>query len=276
MSDEPQASSAPPDASAPPGLSEQVPPAAPPPGETALPAPPPERDPFWNYVDLALFFGMALPCLLVSWGLVRGAMALFHLQSVSKAAEAVTEQFIFYGLLFFALRTIFLAQYGRPFWKSLAWNRVRLPVPTIVLLGIATALGIAITSALLHTPDTANPMTEMMRDRTSLILMAIFGVTLAPVAEELAFRGFLQPLLVRSLGAAAGILLAAAPFGLLHYQEYGNSWRHVVVISLAGVAFGLMRHLTGSTKAAVIMHAAYNGFLFLALFAQRRQLPHLW
>lgn len=274
MSEEPENPSAPPA----PESSERPPEPAPAPPlpETLLASAPPEREPFWNYVDLALFFGMAFPCLLVSWGLVRGAMALFHLQNISKAAEAVTEQFIFYGLLFFALRTIFLAQYGRPFWKSLGWQRVRLPVPTIVLLGILTALGIAITSALLHTPDTSNPMTEMMRDRTSLILMAIFGVTLAPLAEELAFRGFLQPLLVRSLGAALGIVLAAVPFGLLHYQEYGNSWRHVVVISLAGVAFGVMRHLTGSTKAAVIMHAAYNGFLFLALFAQRRQLPHIW
>ena len=70
---------------------------------------------------------------------------------------------------------------------------------------------------------------------------------MAPVCEELMFRGFLQPLLVRSLGAAAGILATALPFGLLHFQEYGNSWRHVLLISLSGVAFGWMRHATGST-----------------------------
>jgi membrane protease YdiL (CAAX protease family) len=190
--------------------------------------------------------------------------------------EALAGQVLFYLMLFFALRMIFLAQYGRPFWQSLGWKPARLPVLTIVMLGIGAAVTVALASALLRTPDVANPMTEMMRDPTSLILMAIFGVTLAPVCEELAFRGFLQPLLVRSLGAAPGIFLAGAAFGLLHFHEYGNSWRHAVVITLAGVAFGCMRQLTGSTKAAAIMHAAYNGFLFLALFSQRRDLPHLW
>jgi len=86
----------------------------------------------------------------------------------------------------------------------------------------------------------------------------------------------LQPLLVRTAGPVLGILGAAIPFGLLHYHEYGNSWRHAVVISLAGATFGIMRHVTGSTKAATFMHASYNAFLFIALFAQRKDLPHLW
>ena len=64
-------------------------------------------------------------------------------------------------------------------------------------------------------------------------------------------------------------LVAAIPFGLLHYQEYGNSWRHVVLISLAGAAFGAVRQLTGSTKASTLMHASYNALFFIALVAQR-------
>jgi len=109
----------------------------------------------------------------------------------------------------------------------------------------------------------------------ALILMTIFGVTLAPLCEELAFRGFLQPLLARSLGAPAGILIAGAAFGLLHFREYGNSWRHALLLTGAGTCFGWMRHRTGSTKASVIMHASYNGLLFLllaiALFVERIQ-----
>src|ERR1019366_849808 len=101
-----------------------------------------------------------------------------------------------------------------------------------------------------------------MEDHTAAVLMAVFGTTIAPLAEELAFRGFLQPLLVRNLGAVAGILLASVPFGFLHFHEYGNSWRHAVLIGLAGASFGWMRHATGSTRASTIMHAAYNGLIF--------------
>ena len=96
------------------------------------------------------------------------------------------------------------------------------------------------------------------------------------LCEELAFRGFLQPLLARSLGAAPAILLAAIPFGLLHYPEYGDSWRHALIIAAAGAAFGAMRQVTGSTKAAVLMHASYNAFFFLVMFADGKDLPHSW
>ena len=119
-------------------------------------------------------------------------------------------------------------------------------------------------------------MKEFLTRRSSVVLLAIFGTTLGPLCEELAFRGFMQPLFVRSLGAIPGILLAAVPFGLLHLQQYGWSWRHGLLITLAGAAFGWMRHATGSTKASVIMHVAYNSMFFLALVAQRKELPSQW
>jgi membrane protease YdiL (CAAX protease family) len=65
-------------------------------------------------------------------------------------------------------------------------------------------------------------------------------------------------------------LLGAIPFGLLHFSEYGNSWRHAVLISGAGAAFGWMRHRTKSTKASTLMHSAYNVLFFAALWASRK------
>ena len=137
-----------------------------------------------------------------------------------------------------------------------------------IVAGLAAALSVAVISYLIRTPNTSNPMTNLMQDRASVFLLAVFGVTLGPLCEELAFRGFLQPLLVRSFGPVAGILGAAIPFGLLHFQEYGNSWRHALMIALAGAAFGWMRHATGSTRASTLMHAAYNSLFFYALLGR--------
>jgi membrane protease YdiL (CAAX protease family) len=39
----------------------------------------------------------------------------------------------------------------------------------------------------------------------------------------------------------------------------------VLLISISGVAFGWIRHVTGSTKAAAGMHSAYNAFQFVLL-----------
>jgi hypothetical protein len=134
-----------------------------------------------------------------------------------------------------------------------------------VLYGFATTILMGIVAWLIHTPPTSGPMIDMLKDRTTLIVLAIFGTTAAPVAEELAFRGFLQPLLQRNLGAAGGIALTSVLFGGLHYSEYGDSWRSALLVALAGAAFGCMRYWTGSTAAAAVMHASFNGLQFVAL-----------
>jgi membrane protease YdiL (CAAX protease family) len=248
-------------------------PAPPPPPPPPSPAPLPqesERYPFWSYGDLILFAGLTIPCMLLGLGLVKLILWVFHIHSAVRVVELLPEQFLGYVFLFWMLLLIFRLEYDRPFWSSLAWTTTQLPWLWMVIAGISAAYIVAAVSNLFEMPAGGNPMMDLLSERTSLILMAIFGVAVAPLCEELAFRGFLQPLLVRSLGAIPGILLAAIPFGLLHFQEYGRSWRHVVLISLAGALFGWMRHATGSTMASTVMHAAYNSLGFFALFVQRK------
>jgi membrane protease YdiL (CAAX protease family) len=246
----------------------------PPPASPPSPAAEPERFPFWGYADVFLMAGLAVPCMFLGWALVRLALWIGHLHAAAQAEEVVAEMLLGYTFLFSALMVIFRVQYERPFWRSLGWTETRLPFLWNVLCGLGTGLLVALIAGLLRMPPTAGPLVEMMQGRSALILLAVFGTTAAPLFEELAFRGFLQPLLVRSLGAAAGITLAAALFGALHYWEYGDSWRSVLLVGVAGAAFGCMRHFSGSTRAAVIMHASFNALSFISLFAQERNLPH--
>jgi len=240
------------------------------PGPT--PAAEPERFPFWGYADLFLLAGLAMPCLFAGWGAVWLVVRILGLRAAPPAAESIAEMSIGYGLLFAAMMVIFRVQYGRPFWRSLGWTRTGVPFLRIVLCGVGTGLLVALIAGLTRTPPTSGPIVEMMQGRTSLILLAIFGTTIAPACEELAFRGFLQPLLVHSLGPVAGIALASALFGALHFQEYGDSWRFALLVAVAGACFGTMRHLTGSTKASAIMHASFNALSFVSLFGQGKHL----
>jgi uncharacterized protein len=246
-----------------------VPPEIPAAPEPAVAAEPEERYPFWGYVDLLVFFGLAFPSMLLGWAAVKVVFGLLGLKPAARAAEPLAIQMVGYVILFAALAMLLRVQYDRPLWKSLAWNSMRVPPALVAAYGVATAMVVAVIGALIQTPNTKNLMTEMMGDKVSFALMAVFGITLGPLCEELAFRGLLQPLLVRSLGPVAGIVLAAIPFGFLHYKEYGNSWRHAVIVAAAGAAFGWMRHATGSTKAATLMHSAYNTFFFGVFLAQK-------
>jgi CAAX protease family protein len=123
---------------------------------------------------------------------------------------------------------------------------------------------------MLRTPEISLPFQQMLDNRPTVLLFSIFVVILGPLCEELAFRGFLLPLFVRSLGAAAGIIVTGLLFGCLHAPEYSWSWRHVLLVSLAGCVFGWVRHQTGSTAAATYMHSTYNLTQFAAFVAQSR------
>jgi uncharacterized protein len=235
----------------------------------------PERVPFWGYSDLFLLAGLSLPCMFAGLGLVRFVMWLLHLHAAAPANEQVPETLMGYLFLFGVLWLILRVQYDRPFWKSLGWVTPRLPFLWNVIAGLAAALIAGFIGHLIATPPTGGQMGEMMKGpQQSLVLLTIFGTIIAPIAEELAFRGFLQPLLVRSMGAVAGILLVAAFFGTLHYWEYGRDWRTALQIALLGAAFGWMKQVTGSTRAAAIMHASANALSFVSLFASGRNITH--
>jgi membrane protease YdiL (CAAX protease family) len=235
-------------------------------------AAPPESYPFWGYPDLLGFILIALLGSLV----VSLLAALIPTAHVKRIYVLMPAQVLLYAFLLGALAVIFRRYYGRPFWQSLRWVTAELSTPFVAACGVLVAFAVMVASVLMRTPDIDSPMKALLSDPTSVVMIAVIGTTLAPVCEEIVFRGFLQPLLVCSLGAGPGILLAAVPFGLLHLQEYGYSWRHALLISAAGAAFGWMRQRTGSTKAAAVMHSAYNCVFFLLLAAQQAALHGRW
>jgi membrane protease YdiL (CAAX protease family) len=231
---------------------------------------------FWNYRDLALFLGLAAPCLLGGALLTKVALLALYINTSHKALELLPGQFMGYGLLYMALACIFRFEYERPFWRSLGWRWPEYRMPSIILLGSALAFSVAMLGALLKTPEVPAPMKELLRDRSSLLVVAVAGVTVGPLCEELAFRGFMQPLFVRSLGVVPGIFLSALGFGLLHLPQYGYDWQHGVLITLAGAGFGWMRWISRSTMGSTIMHAAYNATLFVGFFAAGSKVPQSW
>jgi membrane protease YdiL (CAAX protease family) len=283
MENEPDSSPVEPDAAAVAPLPESQPTEAPPlavPATFEAPrlesAPHRHAYPFWSYADIVFFFGLAFPCLLLGYAMVQAFVHVFHLRVHSPALTLVPSQFLGYGFVFFALYLLLKLHYHRPFWRSLQWVHTRPGVPRTVLYGFVLAFGVGLAGWALRTPDINTPMKQLLSDRSSVLLISISAVTVGPICEELAFRGFLQPVLVRSLGPVVGILLAALPFGLLHLSQYGGSWRHVVLVTLAGVGFGWMRHVSGSTRAAAVMHAAYNFIFVSALLSDWRNLPSTW
>jgi membrane protease YdiL (CAAX protease family) len=99
------------------------------------------------------------------------------------------------------------------------------------------------------------------------------AVVASPIFEEAVFRGFLQPLLSRTFGTIAGILITAALFGGLHWPEYSGVWQDALAITLLGAIFGWVRVRTNSLIPSTIMHACFNSLAVLGLVLNKY--PHL-
>ena len=115
----------------------------------------------------------------------------------------------------------------------------------------------------------------MVAKATWITFRVLAGVVTVPLAEELAFRGFLMRRLVspdfesvsfRSFPWLA-LLVSSMAFGLLH----GGYW---VAGSIAGILFGLAMIRRGRIGDAVVAHATANALLAAYILAYHKW--HLW
>ena len=225
---------------------------------------------FWGFDDLALFLAAILPAWLIGVLLIRLGRAVAPGAFSNNAVRALVFQSAIYALLVGALYLVIQSRYRRPFWQSMGWVAPERGAWWCVFGGPALAIVLSILDLALRTPAIPTPVESLISGRGSLLLVAFFAVVLGPLFEELLFRGFLQPLLARALGVWPAILLAAAGFALLHGQEYQWVWQQLLVVGLAGAAFGYARYKTGSTAAAALLHGGYNLTFFVGYVIQSR------
>ena len=225
----------------------------------------PEKNesPFWSYEDLALLLSAILPCWFGAYMLVRFSGA------TSKEGQTLILQSSLYALLLAALYLLVAWRYHKPFWRSLGWVRPLRGAWWCVVGGPLLALSVGVLGLVFHAPEPPDPVKELITGRAALVIVMLFAVVLGPIFEELFFRGFLFPLLAKTFGAAAGIVLSALPFALLHGPQNQWAWQQVTLVGIAGVAFGFVRSRTGSTAAATILHSSFNLTQFVAFLVLR-------
>lgn len=128
-------------------------------------------------------------------------------------------------------------------------------------------LGILLAAVFRATADGAVPADEMaslvqgVAGTHWLALLAVPVVVLAPVGEELAFRGLLQPALARRWGQGAAIAVSAILFAALHWH-YGMKLPLVVFL---GAVLGWARAASGGLRAPILLHMIMNGLSLLVL-----------
>jgi membrane protease YdiL (CAAX protease family) len=112
-------------------------------------------------------------------------------------------------------------------------------------------------------PGGSNPLLELVllsRDPLALILLSVTAVVLAPLFEELIFRGVLLPVLARRVGFSVGALLNGLLFAMAHI-----SIGELIPLTVLGTGLALVRLRTGRLLPCVLMHAIWNAVTFANL-----------
>ena len=230
----------------------------------------PER-PFWGFGEV---FASAA-CFWVAINLIAVTARHFLGDRTKLGSWEVAEEFAAYLVMFGVLKVLFFWQ-GSPLLPSLGW--VKAPFSEVSMVGWGLLLffmAVFLQVLLRMPPDTETPFDKaMFGDRYSPFVMTVFGVTAAPVIEEIWFRGLLQPVLTSATGVFPGILITSVLFAAMHLAQYAGIWQSGVVLTAVAFGFGVIRHITGSTRASSVAHIAYNALPFALTLMQGAQPTH--
>ena len=113
----------------------------------------------------------------------------------------------------------------------------------------------------------SNPLLEIVLNNNNyfaFLLLFLTTTLIAPLFEEIIFRGVLLPVLARDYGKLIGILISSFVFALAHLSL--NEFPPLFVL---GIGLATTRLISGRLFSSVVMHSLWNGLTFFNLFLLR-------
>ncbi len=140
------------------------------------------------------------------------------------------------------------------------FNGFLMIIPFVLLVSL-------IMNLLVDNQNGSNPLLEIVlnsNNYVSFVLLFLTTTFLAPIFEEVIFRGVLLPILSREFGIILGITISAFIFALAHL-----SVSEMIPLFVLGIGLGTTRLISGRLSSSVIMHSLWNGMTFFNLFLLR-------
>lgn len=139
------------------------------------------------------------------------------------------------------------------FWPAVGWTAVAYVTFWIAAAVVAAALG---------EPKTEQDLVRELKAEDALWSIAAFAVVatlVAPLGEEVLFRGLLYGSLRARLGVGPAALLAGLIFGAIHFDAPAQG---ILLLCVLGMLFCLLYEKTGSLLPGIGLHALHNSLTF--------------
>jgi membrane protease YdiL (CAAX protease family) len=227
----------------------------------------------WWYAVLAFFGGLIVSQIAVLivggiWVLASGK-DLTVLQDDSSfivVASAINE-------LLFIATAVFVARMSGSFrWRD--FGLVRAPFwRTLALMGAVMAsyfVILGIYNVLVNlAPDDAPEKLGADAGDLRMLFFALLVAVLAPIAEEIFFRGLIFRALWNGWGLWPAAIVSGLLFGALHIDSTTTDrLLQVVPLAVLGISFALLYSWTGTLYSTIALHATNNA-IAVAAFADK-------
>jgi membrane protease YdiL (CAAX protease family) len=168
----------------------------------------------------------------------------------------------------------------------------------LIPIGLALSFTVQAVSSLITLPKNI-PMDDFFRTSSDIWIITIFGTLLAPLFEEVLFRGFLLPAFAISYDwlslprtpAARDLwnstnkitlpalifsaILTSILFTALHGQQVAYAWPVLCLLFCVSLVLTYIRLRLRSVLASTLVHASYNFTIFLTAFVATGGYRHL-
>ncbi len=229
----------------------------------------------WNWVEAVIVGVLAVIGVDVVLGLAVGlGLGLLNNQSLIHAVEngSVWFNFVFYTasrLLGLGLIVRFVRRRGVS-WKDFGFRRFN-PTKALGMI-ISASLTLLIASSLIfYLLGQTVPELDLEKEQEivfasasttpELVMAFLVLVVLAPLVEEVIFRGFMLPAFIRRFGVVWGVLVTSILFGLVHWQLNVG-----IITFMMGLLLAWIYLRTRSLLPAIMFHSLKNLVAFLLIF----------
>lgn len=196
--------------------------------------------------------------------------------------------------------TFFPLLWHRSFAEGIRWDfaMAKRNAYRLIPLGLVLGWTVQAISSLIPMPKSI-PMDRFFHSASDVWLVTAFGTLLAPLFEEICFRGFLLPAFAiaydwlslpkqpyahevwrttvtysRAGWIFSGILTSIF-FALVHAEQLDRAWVALFVLFCVSLVLTWVRIKTQSVACSAMVHACYNLSVFISLFIATGGYRHL-
>jgi membrane protease YdiL (CAAX protease family) len=225
----------------------------------------------WTLRDVAIGLGLFVGLFVVQLIVTAPFVAFGDTSTEFYVASIITSGVWELSLVVVAARLTF-GKYGgswerlglkMPEWSTLGWAAAAVAATFAFAFGYDAILKGFDLDALKSACDDQIPR-ELLDDRTALIVTSAFAIAVAPICEEIFFRGFGFTGIWRAWGLALGVVLSATLFSVVHVGP--NMHKTIIPILAIGCILALTYWKSGNLLSSVLAHMVNNIFAVIGLW----------